>query len=221
MSKSVMITGANRGIGLALTELYLQQNWRVIAVCRQASDDLRNTAATVIEDIDVSRADDIASLAQQLTGTTIDILINNAGILRTDTLHDMNDGDLEEQFAVNAIAPLRVTRALLGNLTSGSKVALITSRMGSIADNDSGGYYGYRMSKAALNAAGKSLANDLQGPGIAVAILHPGMVATRMIGFNSDVSPAQAAAGIAARIDELTLENSGTFWHANGDVLPW
>lgn len=133
----------------------------------------------------------------------------------------MNDGDLEEQFAVNAIAPLRVTRALLGNLTSGSKVALITSRMGSIADNDSGGYYGYRMSKAALNAAGKSLANDLQGPGIAVAILHPGMVATRMIGFNSDVSPAQAAAGIAARIDELTLENSGTFWHANGDVLPW
>lgn len=221
MSKSVMITGANRGIGLALTELYLQQNWRVIAVCRQASDDLRNTAATVIEDIDVSRADDIASLAQQLTGTTIDILINNAGILRTDTLHDMNDGDLEEQFAVNAIAPLRVTRALLGNLTSGSKVALITSRMGSIADNDSGGYYGYRMSKAALNAAGKSLANDLQGPGIAVAILHPGMVATRMIGFNGDLSPAQAATGIAARIDELTLENSGTFWHANGDVLPW
>jgi NAD(P)-dependent dehydrogenase (short-subunit alcohol dehydrogenase family) len=221
MSKTVLITGANRGIGLALTELYLQQNYQVIAVCRQAGDDLRNTTATVIDNIDVSQADDIASLAQQLTGTTIDILINNAGIFRNDTLHEMNFADLEEQFAVNAIAPLRVTKALLGNLTPGSKVGLITSRMGSIDDNDSGGYYGYRMSKAALNAAGKSLANDLQGQGIAVAILHPGMVATRMIGFNGDVSPAQAAAGLAARIDELTQKNSGTFWHANGDVLPW
>ena len=98
----------------------------------------------------------------------------------------------------------------------------MTSRMGSIADNSSGGSYGYRMSKAALNIAGKSLAIDLKPKGIAVAILHPGLVATRMIQFNPNgISPQQAVEGLLKRIDSLTLQTSGMFWHANGEQLPW
>ena len=97
----------------------------------------------------------------------------------------------------------------------------MTSRMGSISDNTSGGYYGYRISKAALNVAGKSLAEDLRREGIAVALLHPGYVQTDMTGHGGDVTPAQAAAGLVRRVDELNLENSGSFWHANGQRLPW
>ena len=154
-------------------------------------------------------------------GTSIDILINNAGIFKNESLDSMNFESIEEQLSINTIAPLRITHALLSNLHAGSKIGLITSRMGSIKDNGSGNYYGYRMSKAALNAAGKSLANDLKTRDISVAILHPGMVSTRMIGFAGDVSPEKSAQGLVARLDELTSETTGTFWHANGEVLPW
>lgn len=122
---------------------------------------------------------------------------------------------------INAYAPLRVCETLLTHLKSGSKIANITSRMGSIADNDSGGRYGYRASKAALNAFGKSLAMDLKPKGIAVAQLHPGYVKTRMVNFGGVISPEEAAAGIVARIDALTLDNTGSFWHSNGEELPW
>ena len=122
--------------------------------------------------------------------------------------------------AINALAPLLLCRALLPSLATGSRVALITSRMGSLDDNSSGAYYGYRMSKAALNMAGRSLAVDLRAREIAVAVLHPGMVATRMVGF-SGIPPEQAARGLLERIDALTLESSGRFWHANGEPLPW
>jgi NAD(P)-dependent dehydrogenase (short-subunit alcohol dehydrogenase family) len=114
-----------------------------------------------------------------------------------------------------------VVKALRRNIGRGGKIALITSRMGSIADNGSGGYYGYRMSKAALNAAGMSMARDLRGAGIAVAILHPGFVRTDMTGGNGSVEPDQAARQLCDRIEALTLETTGTFWHANGQVLPW
>jgi NAD(P)-dependent dehydrogenase (short-subunit alcohol dehydrogenase family) len=133
----------------------------------------------------------------------------------------MNFQGIEQQFAINALGPLRVTTALLPLLHDGSKVVIITSRMGSIADNGSGGYYGYRMSKAAVNAAGVSLAHDLRGRGIAVALLHPGMVATEMTGKNG-ISPEEAVRGIVQRIDALTLETSGRFTHAGtGEQLPW
>jgi NAD(P)-dependent dehydrogenase (short-subunit alcohol dehydrogenase family) len=116
---------------------------------------------------------------------------------------------------------LLITQALLGNLDEGSKVGIITSRMGSIADNDSGGSYGYRMSKAAVNAAGKSLAIDLKPRGIAVGILHPGWVRTDMTGRNGLIDANESAKGLLARMDELNLDNTGTFWHANGELLPW
>ena len=156
-----------------------------------------------------------------MQGIPIDILINNAGISKNETLNKMNFEDIKDQLAINAIAPLRITHALLSNLHAGSKIGLITSRMGSIEDNGSGAYYGYRMSKAALNAAGKSLANDLKGKDISVAILHPGFVSTRMVGFSGEVSPEKAAKGLVTRLDELTVATTGTFWHANGENLPW
>ena len=128
---------------------------------------------------------------------------------------------LRQQFEVNAIGPLRVTHALLPNLHDGSKVAIITSRMGSIADNGSGGYYGYRASKAAVNAIGKSLAVDLAPRGVSVYLLHPGYVATDMVDGHGDITPAVAAQRLVGVVDGLDLERSGTFWHSNGSELPW
>ena len=221
MPQTILITGANRGIGLALTENYLERGNKVYAVCRNSSDELNNTSAEIIEDIDVSQAEDINVLRQKMKGIPIDILINNAGILRNESLSEMNFNSIEEELTINALGPLRVTHALLENLHEGSKIALITSRMGSIEDNGSGGYYGYRMSKAALNAAGKSLANDLKPRKISVAILHPGFVSTRMVNFSGNVSAADSAKDLVTRIDELSLASSGTFWHASGEILPW
>ncbi len=221
MPQTILITGANRGIGLALTRLYLQRGDQVYAVCRETSTELDQAGADIITNIDVTKPDNIQTLQQRLRGISLDLLINNAGIFKKETLDAMDFTAIEEQLAINAVAPLRVTHALLANLHKGSKIALITSRMGSIGDNGSGSYYGYRMSKAALNAAGKSLAHDMKARGISVAILHPGMVSTRMVGFAGDVSPEQSASGLAARIDALTLATSGSFWHANGELLPW
>lgn len=221
MMKTVLITGANRGIGLALCKTYLAQGWQVIGLCRTASPELTETGARVIAGVDVTDVQALKQLSETLKGKSIDVLINNAGIFLYEELGSIDYHNIQQQFLINAEAPLRVTEALLGNLAAGAKIAFITSRMGSIADNTSGGYYGYRMSKAALNAAAMSLARDLTPRGIAVAILHPGYVQTAMVNFGGDISADEAARRLNQRIADLTLENSGTFWHSNGDVLPW
>lgn len=221
MSKTVVITGANRGIGLSFAQLFLKRGDTVYGVCRQASDALANSGAKIIDGVDVTDARGIAKLAESLEGVSIDLLINNAGILRNESLGSLDAETIRAQFETNALAPLLVTEALVEHLSDSAKVALITSRMGSIEDNTSGGRYGYRMSKAALNAAGKSLSEDLKPRGVAVAILHPGLVGTEMIGGHGDLTPDQAAQRLTERVDELTLETSGTFWHSNGQVLPW
>ncbi|CAM3531018.1 SDR family oxidoreductase [Halomonas lysinitropha] len=224
MTSTVLITGANRGVGLALARHYHAAGWAVIGVCRSGSEEvaeLREVADTLIEGIDVTRAEDVARLQREVAGRRLDLLINNAGKLRDESLGEIDFDSIREQMEINAYAPLRVTEALLGNLGEGGKVANITSRMGSIADNDSGGRYGYRASKAALNAFGKSLAVDLEPRGIAVAQIHPGYVQTRMVNFGGLISAQEAADGIAQRIDELTLPTSGGFWHSNGEELPW
>ncbi|WP_202932308.1 SDR family oxidoreductase [Vreelandella alkaliphila] len=221
MTSTVVITGANRGIGLALAEQYHQAGWRVIGVCRESSDALQVAAERIIEGIDVTQPASVAALASALQGESLDVLINNAGLLQDESLGQLDFDSIRTQMEINAYAPLRVCEALLPLLKKGSKIANITSRMGSIADNDSGGRYGYRASKAALNAFGKSLAMDLKPQGIAVAQLHPGYVQTRMVNFGGHISPQEAAAGIVARIEALTLENSGSFWHSNGERLPW
>jgi NAD(P)-dependent dehydrogenase (short-subunit alcohol dehydrogenase family) len=218
---SVVVTGAGRGIGLELCKHYLGLGQRVYAVCRTLSPDLEASGAEIIANIDVAKPEGVAALQAHLKDQSIDLLINNAGVFGNHQLGDIDYLDLEYQLQVNAVAPLRVTEALLPNLHRGAKIALITSRMGSLGDNTSGAYYGYRMSKAALNAAGVSLARDLLPRGIAVAILHPGFVQTQMVGFAGDITPAVAAQRLALRIAELNLENTGSFRHSNGELLPW
>ncbi len=222
LAQTVLITGANRGIGLEYCRQLQARGDLVIAVCRKASAELEALGVRLEAGVDLTSAGAIDGLVQRLAGLPLDLVILNAGVLESTRLESLDAGSLRRQFEVNALAPLLLTRALLDQLHPGAKLALMTSRMGSIDDNSSGGSYGYRMSKVALNIAGKSLAIDLKPRGIAVAILHPGLVRTRMVNFNPQgISPEQAVKGLLARIDGLTLENSGTFWHANGEVLPW
>ncbi len=221
MSIQAVVTGANRGIGLELVRLLRGRGDAVVAVCRSTSPELAATGARVEPGVDVSDAGSVADLASRLGSLRIDLLINNAGILLMDSLDSLDEADLKRQFEVNALGPLRVTAALLDRLKPGTKVALVTSRMGSIGDNTSGSMYGYRMSKAALNAAGMSLAHDLARREIAVVTLHPGYVRTEMTGGGGDTEPAAAAGNLLARIDELTLASTGRFLHANGQSLPW
>jgi NAD(P)-dependent dehydrogenase (short-subunit alcohol dehydrogenase family) len=216
----VLVTGCNRGIGLEICRQYHARGDDVIAVCRNASDDLNAIGVRVIDGIDVTDGDGVAGLVEALAGETIDILLNNAGILRSDRLDSVDYDDMVEQYRVNTIGPLRVTRALRGNLKEGSRVGIVTSRVGSIDDNSSGNNYGYRCSKSAANMVGVNLHYDLSPDGIAVALLHPGLVATDMTG-GTGVSPADSASGLIARLDELNLDNSGSFWHAEGYTLPW
>lgn len=221
MAETIVITGANRGIGLALAQQWKARGAQVLAVCRQASTALVDSGVEIIDGVDVSTADGVSNLTSALGDTSVDVLYNNAGIMLSETVDEMNFEQILRQFEVNTMGPLRVTMALLNNLHAGSKVGLMTSRMGSIADNTSGKKYGYRISKAGLNAAGKSLALDLHDRGIAVAILHPGWVQTDMTGNSGNLTVDEAASNLIARMDELNLDNSGTFWHSDGSVLPW
>lgn len=214
-----LVTGANRGIGYELCR-QLQAAGDVIAVCRSSSPELDRLKVQVEADIDIASDESVAQLVERLQGVAIDVLINNAGVAQKNTLDDLDFDSIRQQFEVNALGALRITQALLPNLRAGAKIVLITSRMGSIADNTSGSSYGYRMSKAALSMAGKSLSIDLQPRQIAVAILHPGMVSTDMT-RHSGIPAAESVRGILERIQQLNLQNSGTFWHANGEELPW
>ena len=218
---AILISGAARGIGLALTQRFATRGDRVIALCRTTSAELAKIEGIrIIDGIDVTADAAAQRLQALLDKQPLDIVIHNAGVMSDETLQALDLERVRYQFEVNSIAPLRLTQALLSNLRNGSKVVLITSRMGSIDDNSSGGMYGYRMSKAALNMAGKSLAVDLKPRGIAIGIFHPGMVATALTG-EQGISPADAAQQLLERIDELTLDNSGQFFHANGKALPW
>jgi NAD(P)-dependent dehydrogenase (short-subunit alcohol dehydrogenase family) len=217
-----LVTGANRGIGLEYCRQLQARGNQVIAVCRTPSPELESLGLRVVAGIELTDEADLAALVEHLEGLPLQGAILNAGILENTRLDNLDADSLRRQFEVNALAPLRLVGALIPNLEQGSKLALMSSRMGSIDDNSSGGSYGYRMSKVALNMAGKSLATDLRPRGIAVAILHPGLVRTGMVNFNPQgISPEQAVRGLLARIDALTLETSGGFWHANGELLPW
>lgn len=220
-TKTAVITGANRGIGLSMAQQLASQGWDVIGVCRTDSDELEDVAGMVISGIDVTDEAHLNQVKKIIGDTKIDLLINNAGLLQDETLGEIDYDSIRQQFEINTLAPLMVTETLLDNLAAGSKVAHITSRMGSIEDNGSGGRYGYRASKAALNAIGKSLALDLKEKGISVALLHPGYVQTRMVNFGGQITPEEAAEGLLKRVDELNLDNTGGFWHSNGETLPW
>ncbi|MBT8038670.1 MAG: SDR family oxidoreductase [Xanthomonadales bacterium] len=217
---STLITGANRGIGLEMTRQLSARGDTLIAACRRASPELEGLGVEVIEGVDVGSDESVATLVKALSGRRLDRLVNNAGILQRTALDNLDWGAMVRQFEVNSIGPLRVTAALRGNLAEGSKVFIVTSRMGSIEDNTSGGSYGYRMSKAAVNMAGKSLAVDLQDDGIGVFLLHPGWVATEMTG-GTGIAAEESAAGLVRTMDRLEIDQSGSFWHQEGYELPW
>lgn len=221
MSNNVVITGANRGIGLAMCMHFKAQGDKVFALCRNSSTDLEELNVNVIEGIDVASDIGVENMVAALSNVDIDVLVCNAGILRDESLSQLNLDTIREQFEINALAPLRVVATLQANLNEGAKVALITSRMGSISDNTSGGRYGYRMSKAALNAAAMSLSHDLASKKIAVGIYHPGYVQTEMVNYGGDISASDSAKKLVGLINQLTQDQSGVFKHSNGSVLPW
>ena len=219
-----LIIGGNRGIGLALARSHQQRGDRVIVSCRTPNAALQALGVEILDGVEVTDSASLAAAEQRLSPGHIDRLIVNAGILGREQFDGLDEPAFERmaaQFAVNAMGPLRVVQALSGRLDYGSKIGILTSRMGSVADNTSGGYYGYRMSKAAVNAAGKSLAIDLAPRGIAVALLHPGYVRTDMTGGQGEIEADTAAQSLTARLDALMLQSTGRFWHATGSELPW
>ncbi|HWA44102.1 MAG TPA: SDR family oxidoreductase [Hypericibacter adhaerens] len=221
---TVLVTGANRGIGLEFVRQYAEEGWKIHACCRDPKN--AEALAAIKGDITIHRLDvtddkQIAHLVKELKGDAIDIVINNAGVGGGDDSTDPEEW--LKVFQINSIAPVRVAEALLPNLEMGSGkiVASLTSRMGSIADNGSGGSYAYRSSKAALNAAMKSLAIDWHRRGIIVVVAHPGWVKTDMGGPSALISPQRSVSGLRQKLSALKLADSGGFFNYDGSVLPW
>lgn len=216
-----VVTGANRGIGLEMCRQLKARGEGVFAACRTTSPELDALGVTVVPGVEMTSDDGAAKIAKALGDERIDVLLNNAGVLVPDALEALDFDAMKRQYEVNALGPLRLTKGLLSRLGKGSKVAMVSSRAGSIGDNSSGGLYGYRMSKAALNMGGVSMARDLAPRGITVVMLHPGFIRTGMTNGNGNDDPPVAAKGLIARIDAATPAQSGKFFHANGEELPW
>lgn len=219
---NALVTGSNRGIGLEFCkQLSKEDGYKITAVCRQPSTELKSLGCQIEDGIDVTNPQALQKLSEKLGKAQYDLLVLNAGIFLQDNISAISKSEIEKQLLVNAVGPVLCVSALLPHLKKGTKIALITSRMGSIADNNSGGYYGYRMSKAALNAAGVSMAHDLRAKGISVVILHPGYVKTDMTDHQGEITPTQAVSGMRKVIARSSLDNTGAFWHTNGEPLPW
>ena len=218
---NVVITGGNRGIGLELTKIFVEKKASVTVIVRKASPELSSLGVKIIEGIDVTAPQNDQIVFDKLKDQKIDLLIKNAGLLIAQNIENFTQNEALQMLTVNAIAPLRLSLKLLPLMNNPSKLILITSRMGSMADNGSGGSYGYRMSKAALNAAGVSLSHDLAPYGVTVAMIHPGWVQTDMTGHTGHVSSKESASQISSRIEELTSKKNGIFLHANGEELTW
>lgn len=215
----VVITGANRGIGLAMTEKFLKEGHDVTGLCRKTSQELSNTAARIMEGVDVTDLESLQKAAGELDH--IDLLINNAGVLLGDSYDTVDFEDLQKQVEVNTFGPLKVALTIGKKVNEGGKIGIVTSRMGSIADNTSGGQYGYRLSKCAANAVGKSLAEDLRSQNVTVLLLHPGYVRTEMTRGNGLIDTPESAEGLFKIMMEKGLDKTGTFWHTSGEQLPW
>jgi len=219
--RTVVITGANKGIGLQLAKHYKQDGDEVIAAVRNSSDELEALGAKVYENVDVTNDEQVLEFKRQLGDTTIDILFNNSGQLSSEDMLDMNYDRIRQQFEVNTLGPLRMTHTLNHLFARGSKIGIVSSRVGSMTDNGGGGNYGYRISKTGANMVGKNLSIDFAPRGIGVYLLHPGHVSTEMINFQGSIAPQDAAKGLKKVMENLTLEQTGTFWHAEGYELPW
>jgi len=225
---TVLITGANRGLGLEFCKQYADEGWDVLACCRnpETADKLADIPQVRVLPLDVSDFAQIDKLAAQLQDTAIDVLINNAGIYGDSPRRSFGQLDYAawtQTLTINTQAPVKMAEAFLPNLQQGDKKMLvsISSQMGSIADNGSGGSIVYRTSKAALNAAMKSIAIDLAEQGIGVLVLHPGWVKTDMGGPNALIDAQKSVAGMRQVIARFTLDQSGGFLKYDGSSLPW
>lgn len=231
MTETVLITGSNRGIGLELAHQYAAQGWRVLACCRHPD---QATALNRLGDkfpnitlhtLDVTRKDQVQKLAADLHDCPIDILFNNAGIYGPDDAAFGNTDEARwlECLRTNVIAPMKMMEAFMTHVAASKHklIAAMSSKMGSMADNGSGGSYIYRSSKAALNAVMKSAAIDLAPRRVKVAILHPGWVQTDMGGPGAEISAAESVGRMREILGTITPENSGTFFDIDGTTIPW
>jgi len=224
-AETVLITGANRGIGLELARQYAADGWQVIGTARRpdAASDLRDLDVTVMQ-LDVTDQNSVERLAADLDGQSIDVLINNAGILpMVESISDIDFEVFNQVLAVNTVGPIRVTQALLPNLRAGEmkKIINTSSVLGSISRKTSGGFYGYSESKAALNMFTRSLAGELRSAGFICVVIHPGWVQTDMGGPSATVAVESSASGIRSVIANLTPSANGEFWTYDGQHLPW
>jgi len=224
-ASTVLITGANRGLGLEFARQYSAAGWKVIGTARRpdSASDLKALDVRVMQ-LDVTDQESVDRLASDLGNQSIDLLINNAGIFpMAATLPEIDFDNITRTLAVNTIGPMRVTRALLPNLRRGDakKIVNITSNLGSIADNTDGKFYGYRESKAALNMFTRSLAAELRDDGFICIVMNPGWVQTDMGGANAPLQAPESITGMRAVIDRLTPADSGTFWTHEGEQMPW
>ncbi|KAF2107320.1 hypothetical protein BDV96DRAFT_589565 [Lophiotrema nucula] len=226
---TAVVTGANSGIGNALTQILVNEGYKVIGADITIGDPIKNLSCEAIQ-LDVSSPPSIKAFADQVGDQPIDLLLNVAGVMappHQDTLGQVDFETLEKTFRVNTFGPLLLTQALLPNITKAAhpRVAVMSSRMGSIADNSSGSQYSYRSSKAAVNAIFKSLAVDLKEKGIAVILLHPGIVKTNLLGGEEEVKvavePDIAASDLYRVLMSKGLESTGRWWHRSGEELPW
>lgn len=221
---TVLITGANRGLGLEFARQYAAEGWDVIGTCRDPREagELATLTDVRIEALDMTDMAAVAGFAAGLDGMRLDLLIANAGLMEPRGPVNLDYAQAWLQtLTVNAVAPVLLAYALKARLVRGGKAIAITSKMGSLSDNGSGGYYAYRSSKAALNAAWRSLALDWRTEGIAAAVLHPGWVRTRMGGPNGLIDASESIAGMRRVIDQLRLEQTGGFFNYDGAQIPW
>lgn len=228
---TVLITGTNRGIGYQFAKEFLLRGDRVLATCRniEAAKELRQLGAThpnlEILELDVSISESLHNFPNLLNGEAIDVFVNNAGVYgpKKTGFGDVDGPAWATVFQINSIAPVLLTQLIIDNLRKGrdKKLLYVTSKMGSIEDNNGGGSYIYRSSKSALNSAVKSLSIDLAGEGFKAAVLHPGWVLTDMGGPNALIDTDTSVAGMMQVIEELGVEQSGSFFNYDGSIIPW
>jgi NAD(P)-dependent dehydrogenase (short-subunit alcohol dehydrogenase family) len=216
---TVLITGANRGLGLEFARQYCGDGWEVIATAREPSDELQQLC-TRVEELDMLDLASVANIGERFD--ELDLVIANAGAMQPQKAESAEDGRAwAELFTVNTIAPYLLAKALLENVAAvPGKLIAISSKMGSIADS-SGGYVPYRSSKAALNMAWHSLAVEARPFGVATAVLNPGWVQTRMGGSSAPLQPEESVAQMREVIAGLTLDRSGGFLDRDGSAIPW
>ncbi len=231
--KTVLITGANRGIGLAFAQQYANAGWKVLACTRKLDygDGLSGLVAeypsqVLPYELDVANHEQIDRFSDMLSNVSIDLLINNAGIYPKSGAGEFGGIDYDawaDSFRVNTMAPLKLVESFSPQITCSElkTIVTITSKMGSVTDNKSGGSYIYRSSKSAVNIVMKSLALDLKSFGITAVLLHPGWVKTDMGGAGGLITAEQSVTGMRKVIDQLTPEDSGCFYTFDGQVVPW